>query len=132
MKGPNPYGTRRPVVRAAPGSPRLLTDCPRCGAFTGNRCWKLTSWVPHPDGGGFYTQRMDSFHTDRKAPRAERAVPANPNRTLLRDKIRKLSGRKLSGGDRLRTREWAGSTRRTEKELAQRVAELEAMADLSW
>lgn len=129
----------RPSVRrgwnAAPGtvSRRLLVDCPRCESPAGSRCYRLRSWVPFGDGEGFYAERQDGFHDERKALPVPAVEPsAEPSRGDLRAAIGSLVMRKLAGSDRMKARKWASATQRTAEELRERLAELEAMADLPW
>lgn len=111
---------------------RMVNKCPRCGALPQTRCFRLKSWVKDPDhpDGGFYTERAASFHPQRRVGVSQ--VAAHGDRYELRRKIRSLTQAKLSGSARLSVRRWAESVHRTPEELADKVAELEAMPDLPW
>lgn len=114
-------------------SRRLLVDCPRCESPAGSRCYRLRSWVPFGGGGGFYSERMEGFHDERKALPAPAVEPSvEPTRADVRSEIGKLVMRKLSGSERLRTRRWANATQRTMTELCERRDALKAMTDLPW
>ena len=112
--------------------PRLTVQCPRCGALPMTRCFRLKSWVDLPGhrDGGFYTERGNTVHPARTAKRAD--PPGVSPREALRTRIRSLTQVKLSGSVRWQVRRWAESVQRTDEELAAKVAELEAMTNLSW
>lgn len=105
--------------------------CPRCGAEKYARCFKMQSWVPLVDGvGGFYTDRIDSAHPERKTPMPAASEPSD--KEILRRAVRSAAQRKVTGGERIGLRRWASSVARTEEELAAKLAELEKLADLTW
>lgn len=113
--------------------PRMQVGCPKCGAVPNSRCFRLRSWADvdgHPDRG-FYTERQDRLHDERRASKADGAG-AGPTREELRRRIASLARRKLAGSERVRETRWARSIDRTEGDLAARIEQLEAMSDLAW
>lgn len=122
----------RGAVRGATVARELSVACPKCAAGRGDRCLRLTSWV-HDDShrdGGFYTERQNSPHAERKAA-TKPGVAESPCNALRRE-VYALMRSKLTGAQRMQLRAWAGSIRRTEDELAAKVEELKALGDLSW
>jgi hypothetical protein len=110
---------------------RILTECPRCGALPGDRCWKLSSWISTGLAGkGFYTERMDGFHVERRRPPSASAGKTPKN--ALRQEIGRLVMTKLSGTDRVQARRWANLVTRTEDELREYRDKLIAMGDIAW
>lgn len=130
MSNHRAFSHRGAVV--APSVPsRLSVDCPTCAATPGTRCFRLNSWVKdaeHPQGG-YYTDRLGSPHKARQAGTRQGAVPVS-DRGALRKELSRLTGAKLGGSARLRVRQWANSSRRTNEELAAKVAELSVLSDV--
>lgn len=122
-------GHRGPV-RAADVPRRLSIDCDTCGAATGTRCFRMSSWrdVPDHPQGGFYTERIDTPHNTRR--QVGRHRPPLSDRGALRREISRLAGLKMGGTDRMRTRTWANSSRRTDDELAEKIAALSKLPDM--
>jgi hypothetical protein len=131
MAHPRRYGSSGSVHFTSPQIPRRLTvDCPRCKALPGSRCFRRNSWVLDDtrEGGGFYTALAKVPCPERKVPTVTTPAPETPIRT----RINAVIMRKLTGNDRMETRYWAASTRRTVGELEAKLAELEALPDLAW
>jgi|SRR6185312_8519050 len=123
-------GHRGAVV--APDVPaRLSVACPTCEATPGTRCFRLNSWIDDPERpeGGYYTDRLDAPHKLRRTGARPGPAPLS-DRGALRREISRLAGLKLGGSARMNARQWANSSRRTDQELADKVAALSAMTDV--
>jgi hypothetical protein len=143
------YGGKPVRPRSTSGA--LARVCPVCDAQVGWRCFRLNSWVGPVPLIGFFTERQNSPHVDRRRPsdtitevrrklRENKAgsIPvrlgdsdqARPPTVEDRMRVRALIDAKLTQNRKGPARTYVQGPHRTQAEILAMIEKLETMPDV--